>query len=159
MSEYIDNLISVYAHSIFVSASGGLLTEGGVVNTMNTLVREVEKGNTPKPHTDIKYVKCDKNIFDLREDFQAGNLYFSWVGSDVGYDKITDETTLLCRYEEGRLLYRVEKEVNLWKELSKFGIHEDSGDVNFNHMLDSDEFITMCCMVEELTRHTLSEEE
>ncbi len=65
-----------------------------------------------KPRTKVEYVKVTDSIFDLRPDFEAGELYFRWLGNSeqgsggVGYDKITTESMLLCRYEEGRLLRR-----------------------------------------------------
>lgn len=55
MSKYfINKLISVYAHSILINSSNGLLTEEGVVDTMNTLIREVEKGAEVKPLSDTQ---------------------------------------------------------------------------------------------------------
>lgn len=68
--------------------------------------------------TRVEYVKVTESIFDLRPDFEAGELYFKWAGNGehgsggVGYDKITTESMLLCRYEEGRLLRRKEVEID-----------------------------------------------
>ena len=55
-----------------------------------------------------RYEKVTDSIFDLKAEFECGELYFAWVGNSVGYDKITDEKMLLCRYEEKRILRRIE---------------------------------------------------
>jgi len=68
----------------------------------------------------VEYVKVEDSIFDLRPEFEAGELYFRWLGNDeegsggVWYDKITTESMLLCRYEEGRLLRRIETPIEWW---------------------------------------------
>lgn len=62
----------------------------------------------PEPTKTYRYEKVTDSIFDLKEEFERGELYFAWVGNSVGYEKITDEKMLLCRYEEKRILRRIE---------------------------------------------------
>ena len=69
-----------------------------------------------KPITQPTYLyeNVTDSIFDLKEEFERGELYHWWLGNhepgsnSVGYDQITDEKMLLCRYEEKRLLRRIE---------------------------------------------------
>lgn len=67
--------------------------------------------------TKTEYAPVTESIFSLQEDFEQGNLYFSWQGCSKGlsYDKIVDEKMLLCRYEEKRLLRKVVTDYT-WKD-------------------------------------------
>ena len=73
-----------------------------------------EKGALDAIEKTYRYEKVTDSIFDLKEEFERGELYFAWLGNNepgsnsVGYDQITDEKMLLCRYEEKRLLRRIE---------------------------------------------------
>ena len=130
MSKYfINKLISVYAYSIFINARNGLLTEEGVVDTMNTLVSEVEKvaevkplSNTQdnkwksgeevgkfsedNPRTKVKYVKVNKSTITLDElmvELLDGVLFYNGEQCGGHYPS----QTVLMKYIEGsESLYR-----------------------------------------------------
>ena len=82
-------------------------------NTIPTETQE-EKEALDAIEKTYRYEKVTDSIFDLKEEFERGELYFAWLGNpepvsnSVGYDKITDEKMLLCRYEEKRILRRIE---------------------------------------------------
>lgn len=121
-----------------------------------------EEGKEEVTPTKYKYIPVEVgSIFDLREMFENGKLYFRWLGNlekgsgGVGYDQITKEDMLICRYEEGRLLTREQvtwqdevlsylnkpSEEGFEEELpSKFRV--DYMDGSF-HLVDS-EFLEMC---------------
>lgn len=92
------------------------------------------------PKTKPVYTPVTESIFDLKEDFEAGNLYFRWFGNpesedSVGYDQITDENMLFSRYEEKRLLRKTEKPVEWFEEaadyLQNIRAEEDEGEITF----------------------------
>lgn len=73
--------------------------------------RYVLKAKALEETKTYRYEKVADSIFDLKEEFERGELYFAWPepgSNSVGYDKITEEKMLLCRYEEKRLLRRIE---------------------------------------------------
>tara|TARA_Y100001956_G_C4128568_1_gene191950 strand:- start:908 stop:1402 length:495 start_codon:yes stop_codon:yes gene_type:complete len=95
-----------------------------------------------QPVSKFKYTPLEvESVFDLKEMFEKGEIYFRWCGKDeegsggVGYDKITTENMLICRYEEGRLLKR--EELN-WKEQ----ISEEFG---FTYIQKEDSFVQIGC--------------
>lgn len=102
-----------------------------------------------------KYTPVEvESIFDLREMFEKGELYFRWLGNPekgsggVGYDQITNENMLICRYEEGRLLLREEvkwqNEVEsscFWFEYSE---SHDSVHLNTKNSIPSEDFLETC---------------
>ncbi len=105
-----------------------------------------------------KFVKVEESIFDLREEFERGELYFRWLGNGeqgsggVGYDKIDDINMLLVRWEEKRVYRKVEID---WRdEVKKLGgsaIFHDDGDLFLILDSDCDRFVSMCHKVAELT--------
>lgn len=92
------------------------ITADRIGNALEGLISAYDIKEQPK-RVKVDYVKVEDSIFDLRPYFEAGELYFRWLGNGeegsggVGYDKITTESMLLCRYEEGRLLRRIETEI------------------------------------------------
>lgn len=62
---------------------------------------------TPSPN--VKYVEVEVNsLFDLQDDFKAGNLYKKLVGTEK-YSKITTENQLMGTITGGRSIYRAEE--------------------------------------------------
>lgn len=112
--------------------------------------------------TKYKYTPIEvESIFDLRNMFEDGELYFRWLGNPekgsggVGYDRITDEKMLICRYEEGKLLTREkvtwqDEVLDYLKKPSEEGFEDelpskfrvDYMDNSF-HLVDP-EFLEMC---------------
>ena len=114
---------------------------------------ETPEGKEALCEKTYRYEKVTDSIFDLKEEFERGELYFAWLGNhepgsnSVGYDQITDEKMLLCRYEEKRLLRRIEvTERELFIELVERVGSElmDNGEWSFaclaTSILDSEEF-------------------
>lgn len=85
--------------------------------------------NSSKVTPQYKYTPIEvESVFDLKEMFESGEIYFRWLGNEVegsggvGYDKITTENMLICRYEEGRLLKR---ERLSWQDVAQEFIKSD----------------------------------
>lgn len=128
--------------------------------TLEDFEEEEEVG---KPEVNkYKYVPVEvESIFDLREMFEKGELYFRWLGNPekgsggVGYDQITNENMLICRYEEGRLLVREEvswqdEVLDYLKKPSEEGFEDElpskfrvDYENNSFYLVDS-EFLEMC---------------
>lgn len=120
--------------------------------TLEDFEEEEEVGDEVKNY---KYVPVEvESIFDLRDMFENGKLYFRWLGNPekgsggVGYDQITNENMLICRYEEGRLLTREQitwqDEVEsscFWFEYSE---SHDSVHLNTKNSIPSEDFLAMC---------------
>ena len=96
-----------------------------------------------------RYEKVTDSIFDLKEEFERGELYFAWLGNhepggnSVGYDQITDEKMLLCRYEEKRLLRRIEvteRELFIDAYASELGLHIEMAEAAAGKLYDSGKF-------------------
>ena len=63
---------------------------------------DIKELSKPKP---TKFVKVEESIFDLKEEFEGGELYFLHA---FGYDQIDDINMLLVRWEEKRVYRQVE---------------------------------------------------
>ena len=96
-----------------------------------------------------RYEKVTDSIFDLKEEFERGELYFAWLdnhepgSNSVGYDQITDEKMLLCRYEEKRLLRRIEvteRELFIDAYASELGLHIEMAEAAAGKLYDSGKF-------------------
>lgn len=125
-------------------------------------IRPLEEVSETSAAQNYKYTPVEvESIFDLREMFEKGELYFRWLGNPekgsggVGYDQITNENMLIYRYEEGRLLTRKEiswqDEVLAYLERPSEEGFEDELPSKFRvdymnesfHLVDS-EFLEMC---------------
>jgi hypothetical protein len=119
---------------------------------------DIKELSKPKP---TKFVKVEESIFDLKEEFDSGELYFRWLGNGeqgsggVGYDQIDDINMLLVRWEEKRVYRQVEID---WRSELREALELTShrplgtGSVRVGDSdLTDDEFISLCHKVAELT--------
>ncbi|CAH9011648.1 conserved hypothetical protein [Vibrio phage 249E41-1] len=123
----------------YISVSSGIVAQWWhEVHMENS--RELTMKDFLLPKTKTAYEKVTESIFDLKEEFENGELYFKWFGNGeegIGYDKIETENMLLCRYEEGRLLRKVEKPVS-WQE-------QISEEYNFTYVEKENSFVQAGC--------------
>ena len=117
-------------------------------NTIPTETQE-EKEALDAIEKTYRYEKVTDSIFDLKEEFERGELYFAWLdnhepgSNSVGYDQITDEKMLLCRYEEKRLLRRIEvteRELFIDAYASELGLHIEMAEAAAGKLYDSGKF-------------------
>lgn len=94
----------------------------------------------PKPQVRVEYEKVTESIFDLKDEFERGELYFKSAGD---YYQITNEGAL-CNYALKMIYRRIEKPVD-WRNLTiefadKCGFY-GIGAITLHH---SDRFLEMC---------------
>ena len=115
--------------------------EGGVLTEINH--------STTKP---TKFVKVEESIFDLRGEFERGELYFSEWGEEKTFAKIKKEHRLMNNLNSGNVYRQVEID---WrdevKRLDKSAIFHDSGDLFLIIDTNSNDFISMCHEIASLT--------
>ena len=81
------------------------LSDFGVLNGgshKEYILRAAALEEKPKP---TKFVRVEESIFDLKEEFEKGELYFLHA---FGHDQIDDINMLLVRWEEKRVYRQVE---------------------------------------------------
>jgi hypothetical protein len=112
----------------------------------------------PKP---TKFVKVEESIFDLKEEFESGELYFDagelsdgYALSISGYVKINSKETLCDCYSDGNVYRQVEldwrDEVKSKYSLTDFRNLDDEGCINLGDWTPEG-FIKLCHFVAELT--------
>ena len=70
----------------------------------------------PLPKLKTEYRKVEDSIWDLRPEFEAGELYY-YQGGD--YHKITQEPQLLCHYKHNSIYIRIDKIIDEREEFVK----------------------------------------
>lgn len=74
----------------------------------------------PPKRTRTEYEKVTESIFDLRDEFERGELYFSeWSKGEV-FVQIKTEALLLGNIQADNLYRRVEKEIDWHSELDSY---------------------------------------
>ena len=103
--------------------------------------------------TSTKFVKVEESIFDLKEEFERGELYM-WLSDE--YLVVPNETQLSILLDHKQCYRQVEAdwrdEVYTWQHTAKIGIYTPL-DVTVGSLIDnhSDKFIEMCHLVSSLT--------
>ena len=115
-----------------------------------------------KPRTKVEYVKVTDSIFDLRPDFEAGEL-FSRVNHARDYSTINNTQTLAQALHQSCCYRRIETPMTWKEELydyldsscemsddfdGSFTIEIEGRPLEFN--LNDDEFVDMCKLVASL---------
>ena len=100
----------------------------------------------------VSYVKVEDSIFDLRPDFEDGELFQAM--NNESYQVITGELKLAELLSYGLVCRKVETEID-WrdevKRLDESAIFHDDGDLFLIIDSKSDDFISMCHDVASLT--------
>lgn len=132
------------------------LTVDGETLTIEPVVPE------KKPRTKVEYVQVLDCIFNLKSDYENGNLYHSYDGKEFSEIKGDERTVARCLVECN--LYRRIKTPMTWKEElydyldnscemsddfdDSFTIEIEGRPLEFN--LNDDEFVDMCKIVASL---------
>lgn len=77
-------------------------------------VETVAMGNIsePKPpRSKVEYVKVEDSIWDLRPDFEAGELYVQLLGNSDEYRAIEEESTLIDEMRDDNVYRRIETQI------------------------------------------------
>lgn len=103
-----------------------------------------------KPRTRTEYEKVTESIFDLRDEFERGELYESLCGS-----KLENEHDFIYAYTNDHIVRKVEKEIDWQDEIVRFMAGEPKIgkqmkpellrelNIEWDHMTDGD-FLEMC---------------
>ncbi|AUS01505.1 hypothetical protein NVP1286O_14 [Vibrio phage 1.286.O._10N.286.55.C4] len=106
----------------------------------------------PKQCKPTKFVKVEESIFDLKGEFERGELYFSEWGEEKSFAKIKKEHRLMNNLNSGNVYRQVEID---WrdevKKLDKSAIFHDGGDLFLIIDSNSNDFISMCHEIASLT--------
>lgn len=116
----------------------------------------------PKPPVRIEYEKVTESIFDLKDEFERGNLYYSALSEGGEFVKITPNTSmsesyLVGNFQSNNLYRRIEKPVD-WKfevrsylnsmqkddDEDSVGMVVYSDDWLYKFRPNDDEFLEMC---------------
>lgn len=102
--------------------------------------------------TRTEYVKVDDSIFDLKAEFEAGELYVKHKNNGK-YVKINSESWLVSAKNNGNVYRKVEREVTWQDELERlYPVNAINGHVSFNRLITDAEFIELCHKVHHLTK-------
>lgn len=99
--------------------------------------------------TRTEYVKVTDSIFDLKADFEKGELY----EKDSGYCKLISESDFAFAYRENAIYRKVEREITWQDELERlYPVNAINGHVSFKQLITDEQFIEMCHKVYHLTK-------
>lgn len=99
--------------------------------------------------TRTEYVKVTDSIFDLKADFEKGELY----EKDSGYCKLISESDFAFAYRENAIYRKVEREITWQDELERlYPVNAINGHVSFKQLITYEQFIEMCHKVYHLTK-------
>lgn len=141
----------------------------GEINESNAKYVEVYHGvrlftNTPctlsgreltlsdlKPRTRTEYEKVTESIFDLRDEFERGELYCKNLAGNEDYQQLNTEVALFGCAAAGNVYLRVEKEIDWrddiyeWQHTKKVGIYTPL-DFTVAHLISAhpDKFLELC---------------
>lgn len=103
-----------------------------------------------KPRTRTEYEKVTGSIFDLRNEFERGELYYNFGNEE--WITYRDEASLAIGFKEGNIHRKVEKEID-WREEVRSFLKKPSVDGKFSidkHCITIDctfsesEFLELC---------------
>lgn len=104
--------------------------------------------------TRTEWVKVDDSIFDLRPDFECGELYFK--GPDGRYKKVLSSSFLAASLECKSIYRKVEKVIDWRVEATIFISDNSTTEVEYTWAVDGvnlsdNDFIKLCHLVAEST--------
>lgn len=102
--------------------------------------------------TRAEYVKVTDSIFDLKAEFDAGELYHEIIGSSE-LAVIDDEPGLIYELQHGNVYRKVEHEITWQDELERlYPVNAINDHVSFKRLITDEQFIEMCHKVYHLTK-------
>lgn len=105
---------------------------------------------TVKPHTRTEYEKVTESIFDLRDEFERGELYFKCSEGD--WVQAVHESEVVHFLNNCALYRKIEKEIDWRDEVMKYLFENDYHNsrietndwVEIKQSFKNDEFLEMC---------------
>lgn len=68
-----------------------------------------------KPRTKVEYKKVTESIFDLKDEFESGNLFFK-ADTDSEYHRVDAIKVLGLNFDKSNLYRKVERQVEWWDD-------------------------------------------
>lgn len=101
--------------------------ESTAVDTLERMGYEWTGGEWKKQKpVEYEYIKVTDSIFDLRPDFEAGELYVQLLGNSGEYAVIEEESTLIDEMNDDNVYRRTEKQADWLSEvMDKFSIQRN----------------------------------
>lgn len=81
-----------------------------------------------KPRTKVEYEKVTESIFDLKDEFESGNLFFK-ADTDGEYHRVDAIKVLGLNFDKSNLYRKVERPVEWWEDAVEF-VKENACNMN-----------------------------
>lgn len=106
-------------------------------------VSAINKQLSPQPNLSrTEYEKVTESIFDLKGEFERGELYFNF--GDGEWFTYKDEASLAIGFKEDNVHRKIEVEIDWRDEVSDHFVEYEISDGSGEYRIDSDDFLAVC---------------
>jgi len=116
------------------------------VNGAASAMKELGDAINGKPRMKVEYIGVH-NSEAIKGVMEGEDYYYEGYRGAFVLLAMNSALSRFCK-----AFKKVETEITWQDEAEKFGVTEDCGDVHFAHMLDRDEFITLCHLVSSMNK-------